>query len=65
MPGVDDDVVLHVVNIQAAVDHLREEYIVRSYSHLPHLSLSDGHPVVVHLVEGEVSVSMQGLATPY
>ena len=49
LPGVDDDVVLHIVNIQAAVDHL---------------SLSDGHPVVVHLVEGEVSVSVQSLPTP-
>ena len=27
-----------------------------------HLSLSDGHPVVMHLVKTEVSVGMQGLS---
>ena len=43
LPGVDDDVILDILHIQTAVYNL---------------SLSDGHPVVVHLVEGEVSVGV-------
>ena len=65
MPGVDDDMVLHIVHIQTAIDHLEvNKNIYQDDPSLPpfHLSLSDGHPVVVHLVKTEVSVGMQGLA---
>ena len=61
--------VFHIVHIQTTVDNLEVElnillfFIKTTPPSLPpsHLSLSDGHPVVVHLVKAEVSVGMQGL----
>ena len=56
--------VLHIANIQTTVDNLELElsvYLLRRPLPPSHLSLSDGHPVVVHLVKAEVSVGMQGL----
>ena len=47
-PGVDDDVVLHVVHRETAVDDL---------------PLGDGHPVVVHLGLGELLVHKQRLGS--
>ena len=46
-PGVDDNMVSDVVDRQTAVNDL---------------PLGDGHPVVVHLLVGELVIHVQGLA---
>ena len=52
--------VLHIANIQTAIDHL-DIKLLGEEDDLSHLSLSDCHPVVMHLVESEVSISVQRL----